>query len=283
MTWLRLAWASVILVVLLRPWRMRFSPSLLRTCALLGVVTAGMTILFMAAAERLPLGTAVALEFLGPLGVAIVQGHGKGRLWAVVAGAGVLALTEPWRGQTDPGGVLLALGAAACWAGYILFTQRAGDEATGVRALAVSMPVAALVATITVGPSAFGRIDGQLLLIGFGLALLLPVIPFSLEMLALKRVKASAFGTLMCLEPAIALIVGLVFLQQVPHLSALIGIALVITAGIGATLSGGRTPRTRRIRHPATRPRARRRRGSRGGCGGGGLSAGRGTRCSTRS
>lgn len=239
--WLRLACAAVLVVLFTRPWRMRFSAPALRTCTLLGVATAGMTILFMAAAARLPLGTAVALEFLGPLGVAVARGKGASRLWAVVAGAGVLALTEPWHGQTDGPGVLFALGAATCWAAYILLTQRAGDEVAGIHALAVSMPVAAIVATITVGPSTFGHLDPALLLAGFGLALLLPVVPFSLEMLALRRLSTAAFGTLMCLEPAIGLAVGLVFLGQVPGPAAILGIALVVAAGIGATRTGERT------------------------------------------
>ncbi|WP_225873796.1 EamA family transporter [Zafaria cholistanensis] len=201
-----------------------------------------MTILFMAAAARLPLGTVAALEFLGPLGIAVTRGKGASRLWAVVAGAGVLALTEPWHGQTDAAGVLLALGAAACWAGYILLTQRAGDEMTGLHALSVSMPVAALVATFTVGPSAFGHLDPGLLLAGLGLAVLLPVVPFSLEMLALRRLNAALFGTLMCLEPAIALLVGLVFLGQIPGPTAVLGIGLVVASGIGATHTGQREP-----------------------------------------
>jgi inner membrane transporter RhtA len=245
--WLRLAWAGVVLVAIARPWRTRFSRAALGVCALLGLATAGMTILFMAAAVRLPLGTAVALEFLGPLGVAVARGRGTARLWAVAAAAGVAALTEPWHGSTDPVGVLFALGAAACWAAYILLTQRAGDEVSGLRALAVSMPVAAIVATVTVGPAAFGQLDWKLLLMGLGLTFLLPVVPFSLELLALRRLSAAAFGTLMCLEPAIALVIGFVFLGQVPSISAVFGIALVIAAGVGATRTGNRIPATEAI------------------------------------
>jgi inner membrane transporter RhtA len=240
--WLRLAWAAVILVAVARPWSIRLGSSALGTCALLGIPTAGMTILFMAAAERLPLGTAVALEFLGPLGVALAHRRGTARLWALVAGAGVLALTEPWHGETDAVGVMLALGAAVCWAAYILLTQRAGGAAEGIGALAVSMPVAALVATLTVGPAAFAHLDLELLLAGFALALLLPVVPFSLELLALRRLSAAVFGTLMCLEPAIGSLIGLAFLGQVPTSAAVLGIALVIAAGIGATRAGERVP-----------------------------------------
>lgn len=238
--WLRLVWAALIVVVVVRPWRASFSRSALVTCVLLGFATAGMTILFMAAVVRLPLGTASALEFLGPLGVAIARGRGASRLWALVAAAGVVALTEPWHGGTDPLGVAFALAAAACWASYIVLTQRAGDEVTGLRALAVSMPVAALVATIVVGPSAISPISGDLLIVGFGLALLLPVVPFSLELLALRRLTAAAFGTLMSLEPAIALVIGLAILGQVPRPAGLVGIVLVVVAGIGAERTGAR-------------------------------------------
>jgi inner membrane transporter RhtA len=238
--WLRLVCAGAVLVVAVRPWRISFSRSALLTCIALGVTTAGLTMLFMAAVVRLPLGTASALEFLGPLGVAVARGSGAARLWALVAAAGVVALTEPWHGGTDQLGVVLALGAAACWAGYIVLTQRAGDEVTGVRALAVSMPVAAVVATLTVGPSVVGELDWELLIVGFGLAVLMPVIPFSLELLALRRLTVAAFGTLMSLEPAIALIIGFAVLGQVPRAGAVGGIVLVVAAGIGAERTGAR-------------------------------------------
>jgi len=241
--WLRLACAGVVLLAVARPWRTSFSRSALLTCVALGITTAGVTMLFMAAIVRLPLGTASALEFLGPLGVAVMRGSGTGRVWALVAAAGVLMLTEPWHGGTDAFGVVFALGAGACWAGYIGLTQRAGDEVVGVRALAVSMPVAAVVATIAVGPSVIGRLDWQLLILGFGLAVLMPVIPFSLELLALRRLTAAAFGTLMSLEPAIALIIGFAVLSQAPRVGAVAGIVLVVAAGIGAQRTGARVDR----------------------------------------
>ncbi|GAA2805038.1 EamA family transporter [Saccharopolyspora taberi] len=243
--WLRLAWAGLVLAVLVRPPLRGLTRRALLTCTLLGMVTAGVTFLFMAAVARIPLGTASALEFLGPLGVAVARGRGRARLWALLAAAGVLLLTEPWRGDgTDPVGIGFALAAAACWAGYIVLTQKVGDEVTGLRGLAVSMPVAAVTATavvaLTDAPAVFNALDPQLLLVGLGLAVLLPVIPFSLEMLALRRLTTAAFGTLMALEPAIALVVGLVALRQIPGWSAVIGIAFVVTAGIGAERSGAR-------------------------------------------
>src|SRR5689334_6578152 len=113
--WLRLAWAGLVLAVLVRPSLRGFTRRGLLTCALLGVVTAALTFLFMAAVARIPLGTASALEFLGPLGVAVARGRGRARTWALVAAAGVVVLTEPWHGGADPVGVGFALAAAACW------------------------------------------------------------------------------------------------------------------------------------------------------------------------
>ena len=106
--WLRLAWAGVLVGVLVRPRLRALGRETLLLCAALGVVTAAVTLLFMAAVARLPLGTASAIEFLGPLGVAVARGRRNTLIWPVLAGAGVLLLTEPWHGDTDPVGVL-------CW------------------------------------------------------------------------------------------------------------------------------------------------------------------------
>lgn len=240
--WLRLAWAGVLMLVIVRPRFAAFTWSTFRVCVVLGVVTAAVTLLFMAAVDRIPLGTASALEFLGPLGVAVAHGKGSHRVvWPGLAAVGVLLLTEPWTGAVDPIGVLFALGAAACWACYILLTQRAGDEVSGINALAVSMPVAGLVATLAVGPAVLPRMTPEILLIGIGLAILLPVVPFALELLALRRLTAAAFGTLMALEPGFAMIVGLVVLHQVPGPAGIVGICFVVAAGIGAARTGARS------------------------------------------
>jgi inner membrane transporter RhtA len=239
--WLRLFWAGVLMLVIVRPRPAQFSRTALKYGAALGVVTAGVTMLFMAAVDRIPLGTATAIEFLGPLGVAVWRGRGGGRqVWPLLAGVGVLLLTQPWSGGTDPVGVGFALAAACCWAAYILLTQRVGDEVAGIGGLALSMPVAALTATVVAGPSVFGRITPELLLLGVGLAILLPVVPFALELLALRRLTTAAFGTLMCLEPAFAMLIGLVALGQVPDELAVVGIGFVIAAGIGAERTGAR-------------------------------------------
>ncbi len=240
--WLRLAWAGLLMLVIVRPRPWAMSRSGLWACVVLGAVTAGMTMLFMAAVARLPLGTTSALEFLGPLGVAVARGRGGRKLWPVLAAVGVVALTEPWHGAVDPVGVAYALGAAVGWAAYILLTQRVGDEVSGVRGLAISMPVGALVATAIAGPASFGHLTWELVAAGLGLAVLLPTVPFALEMLALRRLTTAAFGTLMCLEPAIALVIGLIALGQVPGPSAVLGIACVVVAGIGAERTGRRRP-----------------------------------------
>ena len=116
--WLRLAWAAVILLAAVRPRPWRFRRPVLLTTIALGIVTAGLTMLFMAAVARLPLGTASALEFLGPLGVAVARGGGRrSLLWPCLAATGVLLLTHPWQGSASPVGIACALGAAICWAG----------------------------------------------------------------------------------------------------------------------------------------------------------------------
>jgi inner membrane transporter RhtA len=251
---LRLALAGVLLLILVRPRPRDFTGKDLVACAALGVVTAGLMMLFMLAIARIPLGTASALEFLGPLTVSVL-GPGGGRRrrrWAVLAAAGVVLLTRPWNGGIDPDGLCFALGAAACWATYILLTQHVGDRVTGLGGLAVSIPVAGLVALPAAAlSSGLGGLTWPLLAAMLALAALHPVLPFSLELLALRRLTASAFGTLMSLEPAIAVLAGLLVLGQVPGATAAVGVLFVVVAGIGATRAGARTPPVRGQRHSA--------------------------------
>jgi inner membrane transporter RhtA len=245
----RLPWAGLILALVVRPRPSAFTRSGLAACVALGTVTAGLTILFTEALARIPLGTASALEFLGPLGIALLRGRGRARGWALLAALGVVLLTSPWQAGLDPADVAFALAAAGCWAGYILLTQRVGDQVVGLTGLAVSMPVAGLVAGAVAGPGLLadlgaGRLDAAVLLAGLGLALLLPVVPYSLELLALRRLTTAAFGTLMCLEPAIALGVGVVLLHQTPSPAAAAGVAAVVLAGVGAERTGARAAPT---------------------------------------
>lgn len=240
--WLRLAAGGVLILVLVRPRRSRFTRASLLSSVALGVTIAAVTMLFMVAVTRLPMGTASALEFLGPLGVAVWRGQRSTRIWPLLAGIGVVLLTKPWAGETDAIGVAFALAAAACWAAYILLSQRVGDTVEGITGLAVALPVAALVSTLVVAPTGFPDLTPELVLIGFGVAVLLPLLPFALEIMALRRLTTAAFGTLMALEPAFALLVGLVLLGQVPDWLAVVGIVFVITAGVGAERSGSREP-----------------------------------------
>ncbi|NIY62626.1 drug/metabolite transporter permease [Streptomyces malaysiensis] len=242
---LRVTWAGLLLLILVRPRRRDFAGRDLGACAVLGVATAGMMVFFALAISRIPLGTASALEFLGPLAVSLF-GPGRGRLrWTAAAAAGVVLLTEPWHGGVDLLGVAYALGAAGCWGTYILLTQRVGDRVTGLSGLAVSLPVAAVAAMLVAAPT-LGEVHWRPALIVLGLAVLNPVIPFALEFLALRRLTASSFGTLMSLEPAMALLVGLLVLHQIPGAGPALGVALVITAGMGATRTGAR------VEHMAT-------------------------------
>ncbi|MFJ2958879.1 EamA family transporter [Streptomyces sp. NPDC087270] len=248
-TGLRMAWAGVLLLVLVRPRPRDFTGRDLRACTALGAVSAGMMICFMLAVARLPLGTASALEFLGPLAVSLYgslhgspQGPSRGRIrWAAMAALGVVALTEPWHGGIDAAGAGFAVAAASCWAAYILLTQRVGDSVTGLGGLAVSMPVAGLVGLLAAAPSDLAHVTWRLLAAMLGLAALSAALPFALEFLALRRLTTSAFGTLMSLEPAVALLAGLLVLGQVPALASAAGVALVVTAGIGATRTGVRS------------------------------------------
>jgi len=239
---LRLAWAGVLLLILVRPRPRDFTGRDLLACTALGVVTAGLMMLFMLAISRIPLGTASALEFLGPLTVSVLRPGGGRRRWAVMAAIGVVLLTRPWTGGIDPAGLGFALGAAASWAAYILLTQHVGDRVTGLSGLAVSIPVAGIVALLAAGSSVLHAVTWPLLAVMLALAALHPMLPFSLELLALRRLTAGAFGTLMSLEPAIALLAGLLVLGQIPGAAAAAGILFVVIAGIGATRNGARTP-----------------------------------------
>jgi inner membrane transporter RhtA len=239
--WLRLVWAGVLFVIIVRPRPSSFTRNTFGICVLLGIVSAAITMLFMAAIDRIAMGTASALEFLGPLSVAVAKGSGWGRLaWPALAAAGVILLTRPWLGVIDPVGIGYALAAAVCWAAYILLTQSVGDKVDGVQGLGVSMPTAALFATAIAGPTVLPHMTWDLVPMGLGLAILLPAIPYTLELLALRRLNAAAFGTLMSLEPAFASLVGVVVLHQVPDIAAIVGIGLVVAAGIGAARSGAR-------------------------------------------
>ncbi|MDA2890651.1 EamA family transporter [Mycolicibacterium sp. BiH015] len=239
--WLRLSLAGILLLVAVRPRPSSFTWGTFGMCVVLGAVTAAISLFFMASLDRLALGTATALEFLGPLAIAVIHGKGRHRLlWPGLAAIGVVLLSQPFGGGIDPKGTILAVSAGACWAIYILLTQRVGDQVAGVNGLAVSMPIAGLVATFFVDNKAFSLLTPQVILIGLVMAMLLPVIPYVLELLALRRLTTATFGILMSLEPAFAVLVGFLLLDQNPGWPGLFGIAAVVAAGIGVSRAGGR-------------------------------------------
>lgn len=233
--WLRLSFGALIFLLIARPpirmIRRRDVPPLLALGVTIGVVTMS----FLAAIDRIPLGTAVAIEFLGPLTVAALRSHSiRALAWPLLALTGVVLLTEPWHGDINVAGVGFASISALGLAVYILLTQRIGDRFAGISALSVTIPVAAVTAGIVGIPQAAGAITPEVLLAAAGLALLLPVLPFALELLALRRMTPAAFGTLMAVEPAIGLLLGLLVLQQEPSAYQLAGIVLVVIAGAAA-------------------------------------------------
>ncbi len=239
--WLRLTAGALIFLALARPplrsVRLHDVPALLG----LGVTTGLVTIAFLAAIDRIPLGTAVAVEFLGPLTVAAVGSHNRRALvWPTLALVGVALLTQPWHGHVNPAGIGFAGLAAIGWATYILLTQRVGDRFAGITGLTLTVPIAAATAAVLGIPQASGHLTGTILVTATGLAILLPVLPFAFELLALRHLTPTAFGTLMALEPAIALLLGLLVLHQTPTTTQLLGIALVVLAGTAAQRGGRR-------------------------------------------
>jgi inner membrane transporter RhtA len=247
--WLRLSAGALVFLVLARPPLRAVRAEDLPALLALGVTTGLVTITFLAAIARIPLGTAVAVEFLGPLTVAAVRSHTLRALaWPALALTGVLLLTEPWHGAMDPAGIGFAGLAAIGWAVYILLTQRLGDRFSGISGLSLTVPIAAVTAAVAGIPQAAGQLTPGVLAAAAGLAILLPVLPYALEMLALRHMTAASFGTLMALEPAIGLLLGLVVLHQRPSVTQLGGILLVVLAGAAAQRGGRRGPREADVR-----------------------------------
>jgi inner membrane transporter RhtA len=240
--WLRLVGGALIFLVLVRPRLSSFERNDLRMLVMLGLATAMMTITFQYAIFHLGLGMTAAIQFLGPLCVGVFRAKRKRHvIWPIIAFGGVVALTQPWTGTLNLIGVLFAALAALGWAIYIVLTQQAGDRVTGFRALSITIPVAALAASIVGLPQVWGNLTPAVALASLGLAILMPVIPFALELVALKRLTASAFGTLMAGEPALAATFGFLLLGERLDALQLAGVAIVVLAGIGAERVGRRT------------------------------------------
>jgi inner membrane transporter RhtA len=250
--WLRLSVGALIFLAIARPPLRTLRRPDIPVLLGLGVATGLMTIAFLASIERIPLGTAVAIEFLGPLTVAAFRAHStRALVWPGLALIGVVLLTEPWGVGINLAGIGFAGLAAIGWAAYILLTQRIGDRFTGISALSLTVPVAAATAAVVGIPQSAGHLNLSVLAAAFGLALLMPVLPMALEMLALRRMTPTAFGTLMALEPAFGVLLGLLVLHQQPSLVQFGGITLVVLAGAAAQRGGQRQPRSHE--HAATR------------------------------
>ena len=241
---LRIAFAAVLLLVIWRPPLRLRDEAARRDVVLLGLVLAGMNLSFYLALDRIPLGIAVTLEFVGPLGVAIAGSRRRlDLLWVGLAAAGILLLSPVPGSDLDALGVVMALVAGSFWAGYILLTARVGRALPGGGGLAIAMTIAALaVAPVGLAEGGDALLDGELLAIGLAVAVLSSALPYSVELEALRRLPENTFGVLMSLEPAVAATVGFVGLDQDLAAREVVAIGLVLVASAGA-LSAVGTPR----------------------------------------
>lgn len=234
---LRIVFAALLLLALWRPSPAAHGRDDLLLVGTFGLTLAAMNLTFYEALAHIPLGAAVTCEFVGPLGVAVA---GSRRLvdlvWVVLAACGILMLAGPGGAGLNATGVILSLAAGGCWATYILLAARTGRVFPGGSGLALAMAVAAVLSLpfgIVQGGSHL--LDPAVWLPGLGVAIMSSLIPYSLELEALRRLPPHVFGVLMSLEPAAAAIAGLIVLGQVLQLNEWLGMALVIIASAGAT------------------------------------------------
>ncbi|MFC8505076.1 DMT family transporter [Streptomyces sp. NPDC057411] len=233
---LRLVLAAAVLLVVCRPRVRGYSRADWGTVLAFGAAMSGMNILFYLAVDRIPLGAAVTLEVLGPLALSVVASrHLANLLWAGLALAGVVLLSGGGFDRLDPAGAAFALAAGAMWAGYIVFSARTGRRFPQADGLALAMGVGAVISL------PFGIVEaGDRLLVpstiglGLAVALMSSVLPYTLELLALRRLPAPTFAILMSLEPAIAATAGFLVLHQALGATDALAIALVIAASMGA-------------------------------------------------
>ena len=237
-TWLRLSWAALLLLALARP-KLLLKRQFVRPPTL-GLATAGMAVFYFEAAARLPLGLVTTIEFLGPLGVAIAgTRRGRDLLWAALAAVGVLLLvgegTMGGRGDSiDAVGLAFAVAAAVCWASYILCTRWVGGSYPGLGGLALALVVAAIAAAPFGIPEVTAAASWRQVVAAGGLAILAPLLPYALEMMALRRLSASAFSVLMSMDPAVSALVGFLVAGQRLAAGQLVGIGCVMTASLAA-------------------------------------------------
>lgn len=239
-TTLRLLFASIIMLLILRPWRAKLTARSLKTVIVYGIALGGMNFLFYMSLRTVPLGIAVALEFTGPLAVAIYSSRRPiDFAWIGLAIIGLLLLIptgESTQGL-DPVGAGYALGAGVCWALYILYGQKAGAD-NGVQTAALGVMIAALfIAPIGIVHAGAALLTPSLIPIAIGVAILSTALPYTLEMIALTGMPTRTFGTLMSIEPAFGALSGLLFLNEVLSFSQWMAISCIIMASVGATLT----------------------------------------------
>jgi inner membrane transporter RhtA len=241
---LRTLFGALVLVALWRPRVRGRARGDLTVAVLFGLVLAAMNLTFYEALDRIPLGIAVTIEFAGPLAVAVAGSRRRLDVaWVVLAAAGILLLVRTGGGHADLAGVAFALTAAACWAAYILLSQRAGRAFPRGEGLALAMAVGTL-ALLPAGIAGAGSslLAAGPLAIGAAIGLLSSAIPYSLELEALRRLPSRVFGILLSLDPAIAALIGFVILGQDLVARELGGIALVVAASAGASATAEPVP-----------------------------------------
>jgi len=237
--------AIPVALALFRPRLRGRGPAELRLAILFGVALGVMNLAIYAAIDRIPLGIAVTVEFLGPLAVAVLTGRGRlALLWAAMAALGVVALAGPFGGSADLLGIAFAAVAAAGWAAYILLGARVGRAFPGASGLVIGIAVAALLQLIPgVVSGGADLVRPEVLAVGAAVALLSTVIPYAAEIEALRRIPSAPFGVLMSLEPAVAALIGLIALDQGLNAGEVAGIALVVAASAGAVWTARRPAR----------------------------------------
>lgn len=240
-TALRVGFSALMLWLVFRPWRYLPQGRHWWPVIVYGACLGGMNMLFYLAIARIPLGIGVALEFTGPLAVALFSSRRRMDLvWVALALGGIILLLPDMASAEalDPIGVLLALAAGACWAGYILYGQRAGNLASGGITVALGMTVAALfLVPLGVGTAGSALLSWEVVPLAIAVAALSSALPYSLEMIALKNLPAQSFSVLMSLEPAIAALAGFLLLSELLTLTQWLAIGLVICASLGSTLT----------------------------------------------
>lgn len=248
--WLRAAAAGLALLAWRRPWRQPWTRRAVAVAAGFGVVTVAMNIAFYEAIARIPLGTAVAIEFLGPIAVATLGSRrARDALAVLLVAIGVILLAGVTL-RADAAGAAFALGAAAMWAGYILLGKRVADAGAGMDSLAVGMTIAAAVLApvlltrqTLIDASIFA--DPRVWLLGAGVGILSSAVPYGLDQLVLERVGRARFALLLALLPATATVVGAIALGQWPTFTEVLGIALVMLALTVNAWPADRTPTPR--------------------------------------